>query len=405
MRGSQTLARCIGAGLVMGSLLTLGWPAAAATVEELREELQQKREVLKQAESKIQKFKEDIQLKKREARTLSDQIGLIDTNINELELTLSRTEAEMDTTAAEIEAVHEEVKEREAEIHIQKERLAGYIRAMHDLDQQSTVTTFLKYTTFAEAVQETATFEEFQQRGQETLVAIQQLRDELLTRQQDLEDFRQTLEALRKRQEGEQATLAVQRGSKERILELTNAQEQQYQELLKSAQATHQASQSEISKLDSLIREELKKQGVGSLPKVGRFDWPIEPIFGVSCEFHCAGYPYAYLIGPHSAIDIPTYVGTPVKAPADGYVARLHDSGGSGYSYIMLLHGENITTVYGHVSGFATREGQLIMRGTVIGYTGGAPGMRGAGLSTGPHLHFEVRVNNQPVNPRLYLGG
>ncbi|MEX2054729.1 MAG: M23 family metallopeptidase, partial [Candidatus Andersenbacteria bacterium] len=64
---------------------------------------------------------------------------------------------------------------------------------------------------------------------------------------------------------------------------------------------------------------------------------------------------------------------------------------------------DNISTVYGHVSGFAVNEGQVVTRGTTIGYTGGAPGTRGAGLSSGPHLHFEVRVNNAHVNPRKYL--
>ncbi len=381
----------------------LPWPISAKTVEELREELQTKRDVLKSAESKIQQFKAEIQLKKKEARTLQDQIVLLDENIQEVELTIARTNAEIEEVGVEIETVNEEVSQREAEIKIQKARLADYVREMHVLDQQSTVTVFLKYQTFSDAVQEANTFGELQKRGQQLLVTIQSLRNELLTKQRELEDFKQTLESLKNRQELEQTTLAAQQQSKERILKLTNQQEAEYQRLLKDAQATHERSQSDISRIDELIREELKKQGVGNLPSVGTMSWPIEAAFGVSCEFHCAGYPYAYLIGPHAGMDIPSYVGTPIKAPADGYVARVHDSGGPGYNYIMVIHGDKVTTVYGHVSGFAVNEGQLVTRGTVIGYTGGAPGMRGAGLSSGPHLHFEVRVNGTNVNPRNYL--
>jgi len=102
-------------------------------------------------------------------------------------------------------------------------------------------------------------------------------------------------------------------------------------------------------------------------------------------------------------MDIPVSVGTPVRAPAEGYVARVRDAKGPGYSYILLIHGDNVSTVFGHLSGFAVNEGDIVTRGSVIGYSGGAPGMNGAGLSSGPHLHFEVRENNRAVNPRRYL--
>lgn len=399
----MTMLSRIAALLTVASLAVAPAVSLAATVEELREELKSKREALKQAEQDIGKFKEEIQLKKKEARTLEDQIVILDDNIDELVLSISRTLAEVDKVTTEIEVVKEEIKEREAEIGLQKGRLASYIRSLHELDQQSSVAVFLKYDTFSEAVNEAATFQELQQRGQETLVAIQQLREEQETKKRELEDFKQTLEALKNRQEKEQTTLTTQRSSKERLLDLTSQQEEEYQQLLKQAQSAHQEAQAEISQLDDLIREELRKQGFGSLPGVGVMDWPVTPEFGVSCEFRCSGYPYEYLIGPHTGTDIPVYVGTPVRAAADGYVGRVHDAKGPGYSYIMLLHGDNVSTVYGHLSGFAVNEGQMITRGTVIGYSGGAAGMNGSGLSSGPHLHFEVRVNNQPVNARRYL--
>lgn len=393
--------------LVVGLLLTGFWlgPTGlqAATIEELRQELEVKKQDIKETEERIQKFKADIQLKKREARTLADQIEILDDTVVELELELGRTVKEIDKTSSEIDEVQAEIEETEKEITAKKQLLGEYIRALHDLDQQSGVTVFLKYHTFSEAVSEAATVEELQNRGQQALTEIQRLRDELEEKRHNLEDYRQTLSALQERQQHQQDALEAQRASKQRILDLTNAQETQYQSLLKQEQASHQAAESDISALDAAIREELRKQGIGKLPSVGVMDWPIEPIFGVSCEFHCGGYPYAYLIGPHSGVDIPTYMGTPVKAPADGYVARVHDSGSTNYSYLLILHGDNISTVFGHLSGFAVNEGETVTRGQVIGYTGGAPGSRGAGLSTGPHLHFEVRQNNVPVNPRKFL--
>jgi len=233
------------------------------------------------------------------------------------------------------------------------------------------VTIFLKYTTFSEAVSETATLQELQDRSRDTLISIKQLKEELELKQSGLEDFRETLENLRVRQEQQQATLVASRQSKARILNLTREQEANFDSLLAESRDAHKAADAEIKRLDAAIREELERRGVDKLPSVGVLDWPVNAIFGISCGFHCAGYPYEYLIGPHSGIDIPTYVGTPIKAPADGYVGRISRASGAGYSYALILHGDDVSTVYGHLSGFAVSEGQLVTRGTVIGYSGG----------------------------------
>lgn len=391
---------------VVALVSTLAWPtisARAITVDELRQQLEAKKANLKSAEEQIAKFKDEIALRRQQARTLNEQIQLIEDGIEEMRLNLAQTQAQIEETNAEIDSVQQDIADKEAQITAQKQLLSEYLRALHILDQQSNITIFLKYRTFAEAVQEASTVEELQNRAQDTLTAIQKLRDELDAKERELEDFKQTLEALRKRQQQQQQILTSQRDSKARILDLTNKQEKQFQGLLAQEQATHKEAEAQISSIDSQIREELRKQGFANLPHVGTMDWPVDPVFGVSCEFHCDGYPFAYLIGPHSGTDIPESPGTPIKAPADGYVAKLHDAHGPGYSYILLIHGDNISTVYGHVSGFATQEGQVVTRGTVIGYTGGVPGANGAGLSSGPHLHFEVRENNIPVNARNYL--
>jgi len=375
----------------------------AETLEELKEELDSKRDLLKDAEAKISRFKEEIQLKKQEARTLEDQIDIINDNVSQIELNLVRTAAEIATTDIEIKTIIKDIEEREQEIDHQKDLLGEYLRSLYELNQQSSVTIFLKYTTFSEAVNETATLQELQDRSRDTLISIKQLKEELEQKRSSLEDFRETLEKLRVRQEQQQATLVASRESKAHILNLTREQEAEYNSLLASSRDAHKAADAEIKRLDAAIREELKSRGADKLPSIGVLDWPVEAIFGISCGFHCAGYPYEYLIGPHSGIDIPTYVGTPIRAPADGYVGRVRNANGPGYSYILLLHGDNVSTVYGHVSGFAVAEGELVTRGTVIGYTGGAPGTTGAGLSSGPHLHLEVRVNNSAVDPQQYL--
>lgn len=98
----------------------------------------------------------------------------------------------------------------------------------------------------------------------------------------------------------------------------------------------------------------------------------------------------------HSGIDIDAPFGTPVRATGDGTVTGA--AMGSGYGReVELNHGHDVMTVYGHLSAIAVVPGQRVIRGQVIGYVGQS------GRATGPHLHYEVRVHNVPVNPHKYL--
>jgi murein DD-endopeptidase MepM/ murein hydrolase activator NlpD len=98
----------------------------------------------------------------------------------------------------------------------------------------------------------------------------------------------------------------------------------------------------------------------------------------------------------HSGIDIDAPYGTPVRAAADGEVTG--QTMGAGYGLqIVLDHGHDVITLYGHLSAIAVVPGQHVARGEIIGYVGQS------GRATGPHLHYEVRVHRVPVNPHKYL--
>lgn len=98
----------------------------------------------------------------------------------------------------------------------------------------------------------------------------------------------------------------------------------------------------------------------------------------------------------HRGVDISSEIGTRVIAPADGIVRFADFMNGYGRA-VMIDHGNGISTLYGHLSGFAVTPGQMIRRGDTLGYVGQS------GRSTGPHLHYEVRIFNTPVNPYKYL--
>jgi murein DD-endopeptidase MepM/ murein hydrolase activator NlpD len=123
----------------------------------------------------------------------------------------------------------------------------------------------------------------------------------------------------------------------------------------------------------------------------------IAPVRGVLTDgFGGRSDPFTGESGQHNAIDISSAVGQPVRSPADGIVVKAEWANGYG-NVIYVSHGYGYSTRYGHLKAFAARPGQRVKRGDVIGYVGST------GRSTGPHLHYEVRINNNPVNPLEYI--
>jgi len=99
---------------------------------------------------------------------------------------------------------------------------------------------------------------------------------------------------------------------------------------------------------------------------------------------------------PHEGIDIRAAYGTRIVAPAEGRVIKVGWENGYGLM-VVLDHGRGLETRYAHMSSTAARVGQVVRRGDLLGFVGST------GLSTGPHLHYEVRVNGRPVDPLKYI--
>ncbi len=143
--------------------------------------------------------------------------------------------------------------------------------------------------------------------------------------------------------------------------------------------------------LDVLSRYfELQTVRLASTPTI----WPTKG--WVSSGFSYRNDPFTGLRVFHYGLDIATNYGNPIVAPADGTVVSLGNDKMMG-SHIVLSHGNGITTHYLHLSKFLVRAGQKVKRGDIIGLVGKS------GKAIGPHLHYEIRINNRPVNPYNYI--
>jgi murein DD-endopeptidase MepM/ murein hydrolase activator NlpD len=232
---------------------------------------------------------------------------------------------------------------------------------------------------------------------------VEVLKNNLVEKENELDQKKKDLKDQKNQLVNTQESYQEEKLLKSTLLAETKSSEKRYQNLLAELKQEQEEVENETAILEKRMREKLAKQE-NALSKLGEVHliWPVGPDRGLSATFHDPDYPFRYIF-EHPGIDIRAYQGTEIKAAETGYVGTAKNAG-MGYSYILLVHNEGASTVYGHVSRIDVAEGDYVTKGQVIGLSGGMPGTRGAGrLTTGPHLHFEVRYNGIPVNPLNYL--
>jgi murein DD-endopeptidase MepM/ murein hydrolase activator NlpD len=151
-----------------------------------------------------------------------------------------------------------------------------------------------------------------------------------------------------------------------------------------------EATQQEVS-FQELANAVKGKQSIwASTPSI----WPVRG--WLTSSFGNRISPFTGGVMMHNGVDIATRMDTPVIAPATGIVSFAGYHNGLG-KLVKINHGYGVQTIYGHLSKFNIEVGHRVKRGDVIAFVGNT------GLSTGPHLHYEVVVNNIPVNPMKYI--
>jgi murein DD-endopeptidase MepM/ murein hydrolase activator NlpD len=181
-----------------------------------------------------------------------------------------------------------------------------------------------------------------------------------------------------------QSSLAVARDQKRVSLDTLNAQERSEAEEIDALQAQSAAVAAKIQ----AAQAQSASSGAAPSANPGGYQWPVSgPVTS----------PFGWRWGRmHEGIDIGVPSGTPVHAAAAGTVIYAGWMEGYG-NFVILDHGGGIATAYGHNTSLAVAVGQTVSQGQVIAYSGST------GHSTGPHVHFEVRVNGSAVDPLGYL--
>jgi murein DD-endopeptidase MepM/ murein hydrolase activator NlpD len=350
---------------------------AEKSVDELQDEYDQ-------AQSENKQAKETYQKAKKTEQTLEEKIQSLEKSIKAAEAELSDLRKKIDENTMQVETITKDIEKLEGEIDSQNSDLNGRLRLMYMSGDMSILEVLLGSESILDFLDNLDMVKRIHKYDVQVLEELNQKLNEVEQKKAEIEKIKETLVAQKKAQEDKKAALAADKK------DLAAAKQE--------AHANTVAAWEEVEDTEAeskRIEDELKNRQSDTTYGGGALAWPVSG--RVTSEY---GYRTSPITGKrqlHAGIDIAASTGTPIHAAADGQVITSGwNSGGYGYM-VMIDHGSGIVTLYAHNSSLVVSAGQQVTRGQVIANAGST------GNSTGPHCHFEVRVNGTAQNPRNWL--
>ncbi|HBP00302.1 TPA: peptidoglycan DD-metalloendopeptidase family protein [Candidatus Woesearchaeota archaeon] len=365
----------------------------------LSEDIEEKKTHIDQIQRKIEQFEEKISAKQAEAATLHGQLELLENRVAKTGLEIESTELTIAATDKEIQMIENDTTRVEQDLEHQRTLLKAILQEIDRTDDRSTIELLLQNDSFSELFGVLESLETVNADLRKTLENAKDQKRALLGLQREKEGKKDTLEKLSDSLQEKMNLLEREQEAKQTLITQSQASEAQFTSLVYDLREEREHINRQVASLQAKLEKRLSENDLADDSSV--LSWPVSATKGISAYFHDPSYPYRHLF-EHSGIDLPVNVGTPVVAAGPGYVAWTKQGTGYG-NYVMIIHTNGIATLYAHLSKILVEPEQFITRGQVVGLSGGKPGMPGAGLSTGPHLHFEVRKDGIPTNPLDYL--
>lgn len=393
---------CIGLISAVPVVFSATSTATSDEIDSLNKVIKDRKSQLEAIKKQQEDYQRQIKQKQAERSSLENQLDLIQTKTAQTSLSLDQVKIDIETTNLEIQKVGLEIVQEDKKITDHKEHLGSALRLLSQEDNKSQLEILLLNNYLTDYINQITYLENINNKITDNLADLRFTKEKLRESQEQLNTNSKKLGNLKAELEKQQVLLASEEETKNLILEQTKSSETEYQTLLARTKQEQQAAAADVLSLERSLRDKVNALGKDGVKLTyDGFIWPV-PSQTITAYFHDPSYPFRNIF-EHPAIDIRAPQGTPIRAAASGYVGRAKD-GGLGYSYIMLLHADNLSTVYGHVSKIYVKEDEYVSQGQIIGLSGATPGTPGAGpLTTGPHLHFEVRLNGIPVDPVNYL--
>jgi murein DD-endopeptidase MepM/ murein hydrolase activator NlpD len=383
-------------------LVALAVPAALAQSSsdrkaELDRRISGLRDEIEAAKQKEGVLTSEIEAAGQRIDALGGDIGALSAVIAELETDLAVHRNKLERLVERIGEQSRGIKRLQEQFTIAQTRLEERLVELYQSEETDAFGILLQVQSLGDLVDQFEYFEQIGRQDKAITVQIRRLRSELkvareetrLTKAEVASETqvlaRKTAEQVAARAElvAQQNALAAAQASQESVLASVESNRHEAEEDVEAMQA-------ESAKLAAQIRESSSGSGGGSTgdgSSSSGFIWPVNGV--VTSGF---GWRWGRM---HEGIDIGAPTGTPIRAAAGGTIIYTGYMGGYG-NLTIIDHGNGLATAYGHQSAIYIGGG-AVSQGTVIGAVGST------GSSTGPHLHFEVRVNSVPVDPMGYL--
>ena len=387
------------------SLLAACPLCAADSPEDIDRQIKQQEQADKKIQQQINSTKKKLSETKakerhvtRQLEELGQKITVTQQRVNVVSLHIKKVKNNISSLTSEIAATEKRIKE-----------VQGLLRSrLISIYKYGGVTEFnllLSAQGAEEAMATTHLLSKIAAEDQKMIDELTEQKQKLAQMQENLRSQKQKLES--QGQQLKSKTVELKSASDQRSALLAKVRKDKALYLAQQAEQ-ERASRELKAKINRLIAEKKRlneerrrKAGGGNKPqaayyKGGRLAWPVQGGGSISSEFGTRVHPVFKTKTNHTGLDIRSPKGTPVLAADTGDV--LYTGWMRGYGQVIILdHGANLTTVYAHLSKIACTEDAKVDRGSVIGYVGST------GVTTGNHLHFEVRVNGNAVNPKRYL--
>jgi len=386
---SKNIIAILVAIILLTSSIIIFFPPSSLHAQTLEEELKQIQEERKETQEKIQEVKKQEQEYIQQVEIVEEQLLGALSQLDELNMRLAEAKSPIDKTTIELVLKEQELKDIEKDLDSKVQVLNERVASIYKNRNINILEILLKAENFIEFISRLKLMNMIAEQDTEIVTAIKDKKQATLSVKKSIIDLRekqkdhkQQVESLVIQAEAKKAEIEGIYNEKNTLLSQTRANKN----ALIQMERQLEVKESEVKRILESYRYGSAPGGKLAWPVAGRltsgFGYRIHPIFGTR-RFH-------------SGIDIAAPYGTLVKAADGGQVVQAGYFGGYGYS-IMIYHGGGYATWYAHLSGFNVSMGQMVERGQVIGFVGST------GWSTGPHLHFEVRINGNPQNPLGFL--
>lgn len=350
------------------------------------DDLSQKLQELEQLNREIEEYKKKISQSQtseksvlKELERLEDELALSEKELAYIKASIEYVSAEIDKTKAEVAAIEERLA-------AQKAAFDARLVSMYKAGRTSYVDILLTSSSLSDLMARLHYLKQLATDDTALIESYTNDRLDLVAKKESLESRLSQLVDLRASEEEKRQTVISRSMDREKYLAKIQSEKAQLEKALDEMERQSEA-------LAKVIAE---AQAKGQLPaRTLSMQWPVTG-YWITSYYGNRVHPVLGYTRFHSGIDYAADYGVPIKAAESGTVISAGVNGGYG-NCVIIDHGGGISTLYGHAQKLLVKTGDVVTKGQTIALVGST------GLSTGPHLHFEVRVNGQTTDPLEWL--